>query len=243
MDKNCILTQDEIDRYMNNFDELIELSEDGLEYSDDDVDFYLIVCHLMKILMSVSSNEDSDCENSVGSQNIIQIIRKSDDDNKLDRNISIREPFLNLTFKNNKTLSKNILWKNQNISLNEEVIKFHGDDTLSREIMDLDTLYQFFKYLWTDEIISNIYEENKRYAIQKNPSKPLTTSENETYQYLSICIYVSLVHLPNYRAYWSEELGFDRIKETIPLEKFETIRQYLHFNDNDKHLRRDHPNH
>ncbi|GFS46951.1 hypothetical protein TNIN_63501 [Trichonephila inaurata madagascariensis] len=44
--KQRILTQDEIDKYMNNSD---ELSEDGLEYSDDDVDFYLIVLHLMKI--------------------------------------------------------------------------------------------------------------------------------------------------------------------------------------------------
>jgi len=129
----------------------------------------------------------------------IQIrLKKKFDDNKLNRNISVREPFLNLTFKNNKTLSKNILWKNQNISLNEEVIKFHGDDTLPREIIDLDTPYQFFKYLWTDEIISNIYEESKRYAVQKNPSKPLTISENERNQYLGICIYESLVHLPNY---------------------------------------------
>ncbi|GFU58966.1 integrase catalytic domain-containing protein [Trichonephila clavipes] len=39
MAKKRILTQDEIDRCMNNSD---ELSEDGLEYSDDDVDFYLI---------------------------------------------------------------------------------------------------------------------------------------------------------------------------------------------------------
>ncbi|GFT19965.1 piggyBac transposable element-derived protein 1 [Nephila pilipes] len=105
--------------------------------------------------------------------------------------------------------------------------------------MDLDTPYQFFKYLWTDKIISNIYEESKRYAIQKNPSKPLTISEKEINQYLGICIYASLVHLPNYRIYWSEELGFDRIKETMPLKKFETIRQYLHFDDNDKHLPRD----
>ncbi|GFX72838.1 uncharacterized protein TNCV_2864451 [Trichonephila clavipes] len=43
------LTQDEIDRYIHNSDELSELSENGLEYSDDCVDFYLIVGHLMKI--------------------------------------------------------------------------------------------------------------------------------------------------------------------------------------------------
>ncbi|GFV83104.1 hypothetical protein TNCV_2802301 [Trichonephila clavipes] len=40
MAKKRILTQDEIDRFMNNSDELSELSEEGLKYSDDDVDFY-----------------------------------------------------------------------------------------------------------------------------------------------------------------------------------------------------------
>ncbi|GFT00227.1 piggyBac transposable element-derived protein 1 [Nephila pilipes] len=109
--------------------------------------------------------------------------------------------------------------------------------------MNLDTPYQFLKYLWTDEIINNIYEESKRYAIQKNPSKPLTLSENEINQCLCICIFASLVHLPNCRAYWSEELGFDQIKETMSLKKFETIGQYLHFNDNHKHLPRNHSNH
>ncbi|GFY41992.1 hypothetical protein TNIN_254381 [Trichonephila inaurata madagascariensis] len=65
--KKRILSQDEIDRYMNNLDELSELSEDGLEYSDD-VDF-LPDC--------VSSNEDSDsdCQNSIGSQNTIFTIK------------------------------------------------------------------------------------------------------------------------------------------------------------------------
>ncbi|GFV71442.1 uncharacterized protein TNCV_4564261 [Trichonephila clavipes] len=69
MAKKRILTQDEIDRYMNNLDELSELSEDGLEYSDDDVDL-LPDC--------VSSIEDSDSDNdiSVGSQNTIQNFKK-----------------------------------------------------------------------------------------------------------------------------------------------------------------------
>ncbi|PRD18166.1 UNVERIFIED_CONTAM: hypothetical protein NCL1_61671 [Trichonephila clavipes] len=81
--KNRILTQNEIDRYMNKSD---ELSEDGLVYSDDDVDFYQIVCHLIKIRIAT-------VKISVGSQNMIQNIKKSDGDNKLDRNISVREPF------------------------------------------------------------------------------------------------------------------------------------------------------
>ncbi|GFT95765.1 hypothetical protein NPIL_410011 [Nephila pilipes] len=75
MAKKRILTQDKIDRYMNNLD---ELSEDGLEYTDNDVD-------LLPDCVSSNEDSDSDCENSVGSQNIIQNIKKSDNDNKLDR--------------------------------------------------------------------------------------------------------------------------------------------------------------
>ncbi|GFW93069.1 putative DD41D transposase [Trichonephila clavipes] len=47
MAKKRILTQEEIDRYMNNSDGLSELSEDGHEYSDDDDDFYLIACQVI----------------------------------------------------------------------------------------------------------------------------------------------------------------------------------------------------
>ncbi|GFS41696.1 hypothetical protein TNIN_404821 [Trichonephila inaurata madagascariensis] len=85
MAKMRILTQDKIDRYMNNSDELSELRVDVLNI-------------LMMILIlpdCVSSNEDSDsdCENSISSQNTIQSIKKSDDDNELGKNISVREPF------------------------------------------------------------------------------------------------------------------------------------------------------
>ncbi|GFS87373.1 piggyBac transposable element-derived protein 3 [Trichonephila clavipes] len=112
----------------------------------------------------------------------------------------------------------------------------------SQEKLWIWTSIPIFKYLWTVEIISYIYEESKRYGVQKDPSKALTTSENEIKQYLGICIDASLVHTCQTIEH-TEELGFDRIKETMPLKKFETIRQYLHFNDNDKHLPRDHPNH
>ncbi|GFW02454.1 hypothetical protein TNCV_2454711 [Trichonephila clavipes] len=92
MAKTHILSQDEIDRYMNNLDELSELSEDGLEYSDDDVDF-------LPDCVSSIEDLDSDSEISVGSQNTIQNIKKSDDDeNKLDKNISVRERKRERTF-------------------------------------------------------------------------------------------------------------------------------------------------
>ncbi|GFT68284.1 hypothetical protein TNCV_659041 [Trichonephila clavipes] len=59
MAKKRILTQDEIDIYMNNLDELSEINENGLEYSDDDVDF-------LPDYVSSIEDSDSDSEISVG---------------------------------------------------------------------------------------------------------------------------------------------------------------------------------
>ncbi|GFY62086.1 piggyBac transposable element-derived protein 1 [Trichonephila inaurata madagascariensis] len=81
--------------------------------------------------------------------------------------------------------------------------------------MDLNTPYQFFKYLWTDEIISNIYEERKRYAIQKNPKHTGQKS-------------LDLI-----------ELKKQRLLKNLKLLGNISILVC----DNDKHLSRDHPNH
>ncbi|GFT64828.1 hypothetical protein TNCV_2256651 [Trichonephila clavipes] len=110
MAKKRILTQDE----MNNSD---ELSEDGHEYFDDDVDFCLIV-------VSSNENSDSDCENSIGSQNTIQNIKKSDDDNKLDRNISSwLEIYANLQSpKTPKSISDNVPYRFVTWYIDEESI-------------------------------------------------------------------------------------------------------------------------
>ncbi|XP_050552391.1 piggyBac transposable element-derived protein 4-like [Spodoptera frugiperda] len=43
--------------------------------------------------------------------------------------------------------------------------------------------------------------------------------------------------------HWSPILGTPLIQETISLNKFEKIRQSLHFNDNSKNLPREHPDH
>ncbi|XP_035211167.1 piggyBac transposable element-derived protein 3-like [Stegodyphus dumicola] len=64
MAKTRILTQAEIARYMNNLDELSDLSENGLEYSDDNVDF-LHDC--------VSSNEDSDSDSYLSKEGIYSL--------------------------------------------------------------------------------------------------------------------------------------------------------------------------
>ena len=49
--------------------------------------------------------------------------------------------------------------------------------------------------------------------------------------------------MSNIRRYWSEEYGFEKIKNTMSINRFKKIREMLHFNDNTKMLPKDHADH
>ncbi|XP_036320305.1 piggyBac transposable element-derived protein 4-like [Rhagoletis pomonella] len=53
---------------------------------------------------------------------------------------------------------------------------------------------------------------------------------------------MSLIHLPRVTKHWNYEIGTPFIKETMPANKFEKIRQFIHFNDNSKMPPREDPN-
>ncbi|KAJ8957329.1 hypothetical protein NQ314_006579 [Rhamnusium bicolor] len=83
--------------------------------------------------------------------------------------------------------------------------------------------------------------ETNLFSIQKDPNKPLNITATEIRQYIGVTIYMSLVHLPNVRSFWSEELGFDKVKNTITCNRYEKIRQFLHFNNNETMIPRNNP--
>lgn len=51
-------------------------------------------------------------------------------------------------------------------------------------------------------------------------------------QLIGICFKMSIVHLPTTRNYWGD-LGIPSIFNVMPLNKFEDIKGFLHFNNND----------
>lgn len=54
---------------------------------------------------------------------------------------------------------------------------------------------------------------------------------------------MSVEHFPSVRSYWNKKFGYDPVKTVMPVNKFELIRSLLHFNDNMKHLPKEHPDH
>lgn len=130
------------------------------------------------------------------------------------------------------TRIKNILWKKKNLSIDELAKTFRGHTNLPNAIMDLSTPYAFFKYFFDNDLIEKIVSESNTYVIQKDPSKPAGLTTADINQYLGICIYMSLVHMPNCRSYWSNSLGYPQIKNVMSEKRFEFIRKCIHFNDN-----------
>ena len=81
------------------------------------------------------------------------------------------------------------------------------------------------------------------YSTQKDPANPFNLSKLELSKFLGICVLMSVVKIPDTRRYWSKVVGNSLIMETLPVNKFEKIRSFLHFNDNSKMIPKTHPDH
>lgn len=90
---------------------------------------------------------------------------------------------------------------------------------------------------------SLIIEQSQLYSVQIISAKPLTISKTEFKRFIGVYIMILIVHVPNSRSYWSDNIGNSIIKECMSINVFENIRRFLHFNDNSLALPRDRENH
>lgn len=121
-------------------------------------------------------------------------------------------------------------------------IEFLGDVTLPDDVLSLETPYEFFKYFFNNDVADLIIKESNRYCDQKCPENPKQLSKVELDQFIGICTMMSVIQMPNTRLYWAPITGNELIKETMSVNKFEEIKQQIHFNDNENMLPRDDPN-
>lgn len=128
---------------------------------------------------------------------------------------------------------RNVIWKKNKMERQKEDIEFSGISTSPREIFNLQTPLQFFNFFITEELLEHICNETHKYSIQLDVNKPFHITETELRKFLGICVMMSLIHVPNCRSYWNEVLGNRTIIETMPVNLFQSIKKYLHFNDND----------
>lgn len=138
--------------------------------------------------------------------------------------------------------SRDLIWKKKNLDVNEDNVRFLGNQELSAEIAEKESPYDFFSLFINDEIIDKIVYETNLYIVQKGISSCPPVTALEIRQFFGILIFMSVYHYANVRSYWSR-FGFTPIMETMTLNRFEKIRSAIHFNDNDQHKHVDHVDH
>jgi hypothetical protein len=136
---------------------------------------------------------------------------------------------------------RNLLWRNRNLVFSEDKIAFLGSECLSSDVLELQTPFQFFHFFYNKFMESIVYETNL-YATQQQPDRTNRITIQVWRKYIGILIFMPVYHYPNIRSYWSK-FSFSHIRKAMPVNRFEKIRRYLHFNDNSKHRPTDHPEH
>lgn len=105
-------------------------------------------------------------------------------------------------------------------------------EILPNEILNLETSLSFFRFFFDSTVMKKIVTESNLYATQKDPNKAANFSVTDINRYLGICLYMSIIHMPSSRSYWSKTIGYPQIKSVMSEKKFEFILKNLHFNDN-----------
>uniref|UniRef100_A0A3B5R2X5 PiggyBac transposable element-derived protein domain-containing protein n=1 Tax=Xiphophorus maculatus TaxID=8083 RepID=A0A3B5R2X5_XIPMA len=91
--------------------------------------------------------------------------------------------------------------------------------------------FQYLKMLFTDEMIENIAHHTNLYSAQEL-GDPIKTSPEEIEHFLAILLFMGVFNLPSLEDYWHHESRFDLITDIMPRRRFQLLRRYIHFNDN-----------
>ncbi|XP_028324766.1 piggyBac transposable element-derived protein 3-like [Gouania willdenowi] len=95
----------------------------------------------------------------------------------------------------------------------------------------IKTPFQYFKTLFTDEMIAHISQHTNLYSAQEL-GDPIRTSSQEIERFLSMLLFMGVFNFPAIDDYWHHESRFSVIADTMPRRRFKLLRRFIHFNDN-----------
>lgn len=238
-----VLLEEDITSILQNGDD----SEDGLDFDDDslaDPDFS----------PELETFEDNTSTLDIDMDSIIETLENSHESSvpllprtETTSNVAVAQPSSAQSNQSRPTTSKptklNLRWKKKSLQLNTEQLRFKGNKILGAGLQELDTPIQFFFYLFSQELITMISEQTNLYQVQNDPNSTFRVTEMDIRQFMGIVYLMSLIRLPRVTNHWTPILGTPIIQDTMSLNKFEKIRQTLHFNDNSKNVSRNDPEH
>ncbi|XP_057338431.1 piggyBac transposable element-derived protein 3-like [Microplitis mediator] len=136
------------------------------------------------------------------------------------------------------------IWKKGKMPASDsDNFKFKGNSELPEAIMQLDTSAEVFQFLFTSDMIDFIAEQSNLKSIQENIDKPVGIRKEEIEQFIGIVIFMSCVKLPAARMYWTKHVGQPQVYDVMTCNRFEAIKRFLHFNNNENFIPRDKDGH
>lgn len=90
----------------------------------------------------------------------------------------------------------------------------------------------YFETFFSADIIDIITTNTNLYSVQRGATKSINVTSNDIKDFIAITLLMGVVQMPAYRDYWSKELRYPQIADIMTLKKYELIRRYLHFTDN-----------
>ena len=137
--------------------------------------------------------------------------------------VNVKEYFLN----NNLTTKKEIKWRT-NLQYITPEFQWYKQEKLP--CVDLESPYQFFCKYFTDGLFERMATFTNLYAVQKQIRFSCTNSE-EMKTFVGIHVLMGNLHYPRIKCYWNPKLRISHIADNMPLNRFYTLRQNLHFVD------------
>ncbi|XP_024153448.1 piggyBac transposable element-derived protein 2 isoform X2 [Oryzias melastigma] len=98
---------------------------------------------------------------------------------------------------------------------------------------DIKSPYEYFKMIFSEDILEVVVEQSNLYAIQCNINKPLNLTTKELEQFIGTAVYMSLFGLPGTRMFWNKATRVSQVADTMALNRWEFIKKSLHFNNNE----------
>ncbi|XP_041695160.1 piggyBac transposable element-derived protein 2 isoform X2 [Coregonus clupeaformis] len=153
------------------------------------------------------------------SRNVIILVPTDTHNHNLDTVVS---PCNSSSF---KTQPRHPLWKKANID------SFQVPDPVFVAPQCVQSPYQYFKMFFTDQMIAHIAEQTNLYSVQQTGSA-INTNSGEIEDFLSMLLYMGVFDFPTFVDYWHSDSRFPPVADAMSLRRFQSLRRYLHFNDN-----------
>lgn len=90
---------------------------------------------------------------------------------------------------------------------------------------------QYFRHFFDNDLLELIVQQSNLFHFQQR-FRHLNLDRKELEQFLGTVLYMSVIQLPRLRLYWSSECRVAQVADIMGRNRWEEIKQSLHFSDN-----------